>query len=197
MRYWLPACVVLTAAVTYAQSHLPTREMSVVWARGAPQVSFSAKDLVDDHVRRELSSGLQKRIAVSVSAHLRGSNRRLADRSFGCDVTKDLWDDQYMVRIGSRSVRFKTLPEVLDHCLEVRGLFVGGPDRYERDKGREIYLFVRVEFNPISKEQCKELIRPSAGGDPVGPITMSIVRRRICQAERSLEFRSEFEKVPQ
>jgi len=184
-------------AVVYAQSGLPVREMAVVWDRGAPKVSFSAKDLADDHVSRELSSGLRKRIQVNVSAHLQGSNRQLASRSFGCDVTKDLWDDQYLVRIGPRSVRFKALPEVLDHCLEVRGLFVGEPDRYERDEGREIYFFVRAEFNPISKDQCKELIRPSAGGDPVGPITMSIVRRRICRAERSIEFRSDLVKVPQ
>ena len=197
MRYWLPICLVLTAAVVYAQANLPVRDMAVVWSHGVPKVSFSATDLVDDGVRRELSSGLRKRMEVNVSAHRNGSNRRLADRSFGCDVTKDLWDDQYLVRIGPRSIRFKTLPQVLDHCLEVKGLFVGEPDTYEREAGLEIYFFVRAEFNPISKDQCKELIRPSSGGDPVGPITMSIVRRRICQAERSLEFRSDLVRVPQ
>jgi hypothetical protein len=171
--------------------------MKIAWDRGAPKVSFSAKDLADERVRRELSSGLRKRLLMNVSAHLKGSNHKLAHRSFGCDVTRDLWSDGYLVRIGSQSRRFKTLEQVLDHCLVVEGLFVGEPKNYEHDKTREIYFFVRAEFNPISKKQCRELIRPTSGDDPVGPITVNIVRRRICQAEHTVEFRSDFLKVPE
>ena len=197
MRIWLAALILLTSAIAYAQSHLPAREVAVVWDRGAPKVSFSAKDLADERVRRELSGGLRKRLQVNVSAHFKGSDYELAHRSFGCDVTRDLWEDGYLVRIGTQSRRFKTLEQVLDHCLSVKGLFVGEPDRYEKNKGRDIYFFVKAEFNPISKQQCRELIRPTSGDDPVGPITVNIVRRRICQAERKVEFRSEFLQVPQ
>ncbi len=197
MRSVLAALVFLTAAVALAQSHLPAREFGVQWDRGAPRVSFSAKDLADDRVRRELSSGLRKRLRINVSAHYKGSNWRFAQRRFGCDITKDLWEDGYLVRIGARSERFKTLDQVLDRCLSVSGLFVGEPKNYEPNKGKEIYFFVLAEFNPISKKQCSELIRPTSGDDPVGPITVNIVRRRICQAERTVEFRSEFLKVPQ
>lgn len=171
--------------------------MQIVWDRGAPKVSFSAKDLADERVRRELSSGLRKRLRVNVSAHFKGSNYQLASRAFGCDVTRDLWEDGYLVRIGSQSERFKSLEASLDHCLAVEGLFVGEPKSYERNKGKDIYFFVRAEFNPISKKQCRELIRPTSGGDPVGPITVNIVRRRICKAERTVEFRSEFLEVPE
>ncbi|MGB5701387.1 MAG: hypothetical protein WBM48_01100 [Polyangiales bacterium] len=197
MRPWLAALVLLTSAVAYAQSHLPARDMRIVWDRGAPKVSFSAKDLADDRVRRELSGGLRKRLVVEVSTHFKGSNNRLAHRSFSCDVTRDLWEDGYLVRIGTKSMRFKTLEQVLDRCLAVEGLFVGEPKQYAEQGGRQIYFFVRAEFNPISKKQCRELIRPGSGTDPVGPITMSIVRRRICQAERDVEFRSAFLEVPQ
>lgn len=171
--------------------------MAIVWDRGAPKVSFSAKDLADERVRRELSSGLRKRLQMNVSAHFKGSNNKLANRTFGCDVTRDLWEDGYLVRIGTISARFKTLEETLDHCLSVDGLFVGEPKNYESNKSRDIYFFVRAEFNPISKKQCRELIRPTSGGDPVGPITVNIVRRRIYQAERAIEFRSDFLKVPE
>ena len=197
MRIWLSALVLLTCAVAYAQSHLPARDVKIAWERGAPKVSFSAKDLADERVRRELSGGLRKRLQMNVSSHFKGSNYQLAHRSFGCDVTRDLWEDGYLVRIGTRTSRFKTLEQVLDHCLAVQGLFVGEPKNYQSNKGKDIYFFVRAEFNPISKKQCRELIRPTSGSDPVGPITMSIVRRRICQAERVVEFRSEFLKVPQ
>lgn len=197
MRRWLIAAILLASAAAYAQSHHPEQPVTVVWDRGAPKLSFSAKELVDERVRRELSGGLRKRLQVSVSAHYRGSNYQLTRRTFGCDVTKDIWEDGYLVRIGTKSMRFKTLDQVLDRCLKVEGLFVGEPKSYERNKGREIYFFIRAEFNPISKKQCQELIRPSSGSDPVGPITVSIVRRRICQAERDLEFRSEFLEVPE
>ena len=197
MRFAVAALVLLIAAVAYGQSQLPLRDVGVAWSRGAARVSFSAKDLADERVRRELSSGLRKRLVVTVGAHLSGSNWRMGVRQFSCDVTRDLWEDGYLVRIGDRSERAKTLDQVLDRCLVVQGLFVGEPKSYELQKGRDIYFAVRAEFNPISKKQCSELIRPTSGGDPVGPISINIVRRRICRAERTVRFRSAILKVPE
>jgi len=197
VRYWLAALVLLTATVAYAQSQLPVRDVGVTWSRGAPKVSFSAKDLADPRVREELSSGLRKRLVVTVGSYLKGSNWRMAVRQFGCDVTLDLWDDSYLIRIGSQSERLKTLDEALNRCLAVDGLFAGEPKSYERQKGKEMYFAVKAEFNPISKKQCSELIRPTSGDDPIGPITVNIVRRRICRSERTIEFRGEYLRVPE
>ena len=197
MRFAVAALVLLVAAVAYGQSKLPKRDLGVAWSRGAARVSFSARDLADERVRQQLSSGLRKRIEVTVSAHLNGSNWRMGVRQFGCDVTRDLWEDGYLVRIGDQSERLKTLEQVIDRCLVVQGLFVGEPNSYALQKGRDIYFAVKAEFNPISKKQCRELIRPSSGGDPVGPISVNIVRRRICKAERSIAFRSEILRVPE
>ena len=197
MRFGPAALILLIAAVAYGQSQLPLRDLGVTWSRGTARVSFSAKDLADETVRRELSSGLRKRIEVTVRAHLNGSNWTMGVRQFGCDVTRDLWEDGYLVRIGDQSERLKTLKQVLDRCLVVQGLFVGEPKSYELQKGREIYFAVKAEFNPISKKQCTELIRPATGGDPVGPISVNIVRRRVCKAERRIEFRGELLKVPE
>ena len=197
MRYWLAALVLLTATVAYAQSQLPVRDVGVTWSRGAPKVSFSAKDLADQRVREELSSGLRKRLVVTVGSYLKGSNWQMAVRQFGCDVTLDLWDDSYLIRIGSQSERLKTLDEALNRCLAVDGLFAGEPKSYELQKGKEMYFAVKAEFNPISKKQCSELIRPTSGDDPIGPITVNIVRRRICRSERTIEFRSEYLRVPE
>jgi hypothetical protein len=187
----------LTATVVYAQSQLPLRDFGVTWSRGAPKVSFSAKDLADERVRQELSSGLRKRFVVTVGSHLKGSDWRMAVRQFSCDATRDIWEDGYLVRIGNRSERLKTLEQALNRCLAVEGLFAGEPQSYQPQKGKEIYFVVKAEFNPISKKQCSELIRPTSGDDAIGPITVNIVRRRICQAERTIEFRSEYLKVPQ
>ena len=197
MRYGLAALVLLTATVVYAQSQLPLRDFGVTWSRGAPKVSFSAKDLADERVRQELSSGLRKRLVVTVGSHLKGSDWRMAVRQFSCDATRDIWEDGYLVRIGTQSERLKTLEQVLNRCLAVEGLFAGEPQSYQPQKGKEIYFVVKAEFNPISKKQCSELIRPTSGDDAIGPITINIVRRRICQAERTIEFRSEYLKVPE
>jgi hypothetical protein len=195
VRTRLAVLLLLAATVAYAQ--MPLRDFGVIWSRGAPRVSFSARDLADERVRHELSSGLRKRLVVTVGSHLKGSDWRMTVRQFGCDVTLDLWGDDYLVRIGNRSERLKTLDDVLDRCLVVEGLFAGEPKSYEAQKGREMYFVVKAEFNPISKKQCSELIRPSTGSDPVGPITINIVRRRICRSERTIEFRSAYFKVPE
>lgn len=198
MRVRFAAVAFLVASLALvAAAQLEPRDVGVVWARGTPKVSFSAKDLADDRVRQELASGLRKRIVVTVGSHLKSSNWRMAVRQFGCDVTRDLWEDGYLVRIGPQSERLKTLDQVLDRCLKVDGLFVGEPKSYEPLKGREMYFAVKAEFNPISKDQCRELIRPSSSDEPVGPITVNIVRRRICKAERTVLFRSEVLKVPE
>jgi hypothetical protein len=197
VKHGLVTLVLLLATVAYAQSGLPLRDFGMSWSRGAPKVSFSAKDLADERVRKELSSGLRKRLVVTVGSHLKSSNRRMAVRQFACDVTRDLWEDGYLVRLGNRSERLKTLEQALDRCLVVEGLFAGEPKSYELQRGREMYFAVKAEFNPISKKQCSELIRPTTGSDPIGPITINIVRRRICQAERTIEFRSEYLKVPE
>ncbi len=197
MKYWLAACVWLIASSASAQSNLPLRDVQVRWARGAPKVSFSAKDLADERVRNELQSALRKRLVVTVTAHPSGSGRTIVRRQFGCDVTHDLWEDGYLVRIANQTERLPSLEKALDRCLVVRGLFVGEPQRYESYKGKEIYFSVEAEFNPISEKQCRELIRPTGNDDAVGPITVSIVRRRICQAEKTVRFRAKNIRVPE
>lgn len=185
------------AASASAQGNLPLRDVQVVWSRGAPRVSFSAKDLANERVRKELQSALRKRLVVTVAAHIGGSARTIVQRQFGCDVTHDLWEDGYLVRIANQTERLPSLEKALDRCLVVQGLFVGEPNRYESYKGKEIFFSVKAEFNPISERQCRELIRPSGNSDPIGPITISIVRRRICRAERTVLFRGKNVQVPQ
>jgi len=196
VKYWLAAWLWLIGASASAQRDLPLRDVQVQWLRGAPKVSFSAKDLADERVRKELQSALRKRLVVTVTAHPRGSGRTIVRRQFGCDVTHDLWEDGYLVRIASQTERLSSLEKALDRCLVVQGLFVGEPRRYESYKGKEIFFSIEAEFNPISEKQCRELIRPTGSDDPIGPITVSIVRRRICQAERTVRFRGKDARVP-
>lgn len=195
MKYWLSALLWLVSATGSAQENVPLRDVRVEWFRGTPRVSFSAKDLANEEVRSELKSALRKRLVVTVTAQSGG--RTIVRREFACDVTRDLWDDGYLVRIANRTERLPNLDQALNRCLVVRGLFVGDDaKRYEPYRGKEIFFLVSAEFNPISDKQCRELIRPTGSDEPIGPITVTIVRRRICQAERTITFRSKSVKVP-
>ncbi|MEM8609164.1 MAG: hypothetical protein AAGF92_18830 [Myxococcota bacterium] len=197
MRILVPILVWLLTASAGAQGKVDQRDIRVSWARGTPSVSFSAKHLADEKVRKELQSALRKRIVVTVTARSSQSNRTIVQRQFGCDVTRDLWEDGYLVRIANRTERFPSLERAINRCLVVRGLFVGDdPSRYEPFRGNEVFFTVMAEFNPISEKQCRELIRPTGSDDAVGPITVSIVRRRICEAERRIEFRGTDVEVP-
>lgn len=196
MKHALTILLCLVASVALAQSSWPPRPVEVAWRTGAPRVSFSAKDLADARVRAELSSGLRKRLVVTTEAFLDGSNEKIARRQFACSVTSDLWDEGYVVRIGTLTEQLATLDEVLDRCLAVRGLIVGESRSWDARRGRDAYFAVRAEFNPISPRQCSELIKSSSSDDTTAPITISLVRRRICKAERVLEFRSPVFQVP-
>lgn len=200
MTRWLRWAAVSTLAVTslaLAQRGLNERRAGVGWENGAPHVSVSARDLVDARVSRELQSGIQKRIVVTVQAYRTGSPRPIASRSFTCRVTYDLWQRAFVTRIGSRTELHEDLDAVVHRCLDVQRLRVGTAVDYEDLADRQVYVAVRAEFNPISRTRCRELLRSSAsGGDPIGPIVVNIVRRDICQADRAIEFRSQAFPVP-
>lgn len=176
---------------TAAFAQLRTRSVGVRWENGAPLVSVGLRDLVSQRVRRELQSGLRKRIVVTAQAYRVGNSRALATRTFSCSVTYDLWQESYVVRIGSRSEIFQELGQVVDRCLSIRGLPVGDAEQFANVHGRDIFFAVRAEFDPIDPVRCREMLRSTGGGgDPIGPIVVNIVRRDICQADRVVEFRS-------
>lgn len=181
----------LALLTTAAFAQLRTRRVGVRWEGGVPHVSVGLRDLISRKVRRELQSGLRKRIVVTAQAYRVGNSRALATRSFSCSVTYDLWAQSYVVRIGSRSETFQELRQVVDRCLAIRGLPVGRPEQYANVHGRDIFFAVRAEFDPIHPQRCREMLRSSGGGgDPIGPIVVNIVRRDICQADSVVEFQS-------
>ena len=192
------ACVVLLCAIAHpvaAQGKPPIRKIGVQWADGSPRLSFSAKDLANEDVRKELGSGLRKRIVVTAQAYVDGSKALIASRKFSCAVTYDLWESAYVVKVGNRYELAADLDKVLARCLVVKGLIVGTGQDFERHQKRQLFFAVRAEFNPITKSQCRALVRTGSGDDPIGPLVVNIVRRRICAAERAVEFRSQLVPV--
>lgn len=194
--FWLTLLGLVVASVALAQ--LSDRRLGVHWAGGVPRLSFSAADLVDwPDVRRALSSGVAKRMALTAQVYRVGARHPFASRSFDCRITYDLWQEAYEVELGSRRQVFAELDDAVDRCLVVRGLAVGAPDDYGSLGGERIYFAVRAEFNPISRRRCRHALRGSGGSsDPIGALVVNIVRRDVCRADRAIEFRSQPVVVP-
>jgi hypothetical protein len=180
----------LLAAGAAAQS-LATRRVGVRWRQGVPHVSVSVSDLVDANARRALASGLQKHLIMTVQAYEVGASQPFATTRVQCAATYDLWEESYIVRIGRRSERHPSVNAVIERCLVARELAVGRPSDWASPRQRPVYFAVRAEFNPISASRCTALLRPSSSDGPIGPIVVNIVRREICAAERSVDFRSQ------
>ncbi|MCA9531073.1 MAG: hypothetical protein KC543_13135 [Myxococcales bacterium] len=184
-------------ATLSAQSALPLRGLGVRWVGGVPQLSFSAREMADRSLRSGLDSGLRKRIVVTVQAYREGLRSPLATRVLECSIIYDLWGERYIVAAGRKKESLASFDEVVDRCLVARDVPVGSLSDYAGLSGDSVYFAVRVELNPIAEDRCRQLLRSgSTGVDPIGPLVINIVRRQICGAERSVEFRSPSTTVP-
>lgn len=192
----LAFATLLCAATAYAQARLPERTVALAFRGGALVVGFSARDLVDDAVRRTLGSGLQKSFVVTIQTYGRGNTTPLASRQLSCRVTYDLWEEAYVVRRGRRSDLVRTVDDAVRHCLVVQGAEVASSETLANLHGREVFVAVRAEFNPVSASACARSLRRPGGDDPLGPFVVNIVRDEICQAERAIVFRSGYTRVP-
>lgn len=196
-RGFLLAFVAL-AITASAFAQRSTRRLGVNWQDGVPRVSFSARDLIDSRVRRDLASGVRKRLVLTVQAFREGGGAPIATREVVCSVHWDVWQERYFVARGRAAERpVPSLAGVLRRCLVVHQLPVGRPEHYARHQGRRVYFAVRAEFNPISRRDCRSLLRSSGGAtNPSGTLTINIVRRQICQADRAIEFQSPAAVMP-
>lgn len=184
------------ASVALAQARLPERPVRFDFVAGALLTSFSARSLADDGVRRSLTSGLSKQFVMTVQAYPRGSTNPIASRQLVCRVVYDLWEESYVVRRGRRTEVVRTVDEALARCLEAQRVAIVDAAALGPFHGREVFLAVRAEFNPISSGACARSLGRPGGDDPLGPVVVNIVRREICQAERAIEFRSAYVRVP-
>ncbi len=190
------ASLVIAVSTASAQAPLPERRIGVRFEGASPRVTFHTRDLVDEGVRRALASGLTKTITVTVQAYNTRRPEPIATRELTCRITYDLWEEAYVVRRGRRAETVGRLDEAIDRCVVVTDLLVTTPEQIAPHRGQTIYFAVRAEFDPISRARCPRLLRNPAGDDPLGPVVVNIVRRQICQAQRSVEFRTPVVTVP-
>ncbi len=191
-----------------AQQSVSSRRMGVRWNGRVPELTFSARDLVNADVRRKIDSGLPQTIVMRTYAYRERGRRPIAVSARSCRVVYDLWEEVYRVQVQTeardRSVTASSIDEVLRRCLVSRRVAVGGEEDWAR-RGRErVYFAVLVELNPLSPDTVQRirrwLARPAGGrveGDAFfGSFVSLFVNRRIGDAERTVRFRSQAVEVP-
>lgn len=196
-RFAIVALLVATAASAFAQHRWSQRRLGVHWENGAPNVSFSVRDLMTQQVETQLATGVAQRMNVTIQAFRTGTNRPIVERQVRCTVTLDLWARNYEVRRGRRTWRERDLDAVVERCLVLRGVRVGNAREFRRHRGLPIIFAVRAEINPIEPRRCRELLRQSNQDiDFGGSVVISLYRREICAAELFKQFRSQDVVVP-
>lgn len=190
----MASLLMLTTA--WAQGVLSERRIGVRFEGSVPRVTFHVRDLADDGVRRALASGLTKTITITVQTYAARTSDPLASRELTCRITYDLWEEAYVVRRGRRAETVSGLDAAIDRCVVATDLPVATAEQVARHRGQGIFFAVRAEFDPIARSRCPRLLRSPAGDDPLGPVVVNIVRRQICQAQRSVEFRTPVVTLP-
>ena len=191
-----------------AQAQVAHRTIGVRWDHGAPQLSFSARDVVNSDVRRKLESGLPQTIVTRVYAYPEAGGEPIAVALQSCRVVYDLWEEVYRVQVqtasSDRSESASSVEGVVRRCLTATNVPVGAAAQYVARRATRVYFAALVEINPMSPDTVQRirrwLARPGGGrleGDAFfGSFVSLFVNRRIGAAERTLSFRSQPVPVP-
>ncbi len=204
-RLPLVACIValLLASAAFADDLIKPRTMGVWWQGGVPQLSYSARDLINVAAQKKLDSGLPQRIVVQHFVYpLRGTNA-LAAGGHSCRIVYDLWQTAYRIEVevfgrAPKNEVVSTRAEVLERCLVMRGFTLGQASNYREHKS--VYVASLIELNPLSSATIARirrwLSRPR-GDDSLqsrsffGSFVSLFVNDRIGSAERVLRLRSQ------
>jgi hypothetical protein len=186
----------------------PTRPAVYAWddkiRPGASwlRARFDYKDAFDADMTKKLSSGFRNFIVMRAYVFQDGVKEPVALAVHSCQVTYDLWDDIYRVKVNDTAAAERRLPKVnvegvLRECAEARDLPI--VDRALLKKGVPHFIGVLVEVNPISpalEQQIVQWVQRPAGstgisaGDALFSQAVGIFVRQLGTADRTLSFRT-------
>ncbi len=186
----------------------PTRPAVYTWddkvRPGASwlRARFDYKDAFDADLTKKLSSGFRNFIVMRAYVFQDGVKEPVALAVHSCQVTYDLWDDIYRVKVNDTTAAERRLPKVnvegvLRECAEARDLPI--VDRALLKRGVPHFIGVLVEVNPISPDLEQQIVqwvqRPAgstgiSAGDALFSQAVGIFVRQLGMADRTLSFRT-------
>jgi hypothetical protein len=181
---------------------LPQRQANFAWDKTLLRASFSYRDAIDRTLAEKLSNGLTQTIVMRAYVIEEGKTEPVALAVRTCNVTYDLWEEVYRIKISSTGADRNTAainPEgVLRQCAEARDLPI--VDKALLRAGKPHFLGVIVEVNPISPQMLEQIrrwvARPTgstgiAPGDALFGSFVGIFVRQIGTSDRTLRFRTQ------
>lgn len=198
----------LSLISTVSAQSVQRRTLGVNFRDGVPALSFSARDLITNDIRQKLTRGTRQLMVMRVYAYLQSRERPIAITQTSCEVTYDVWEEEFRVQkadaANETTVRVATLEQVIDRCLVVHDLRVGQPADWRAFQGRQVSFAAILEFNPMSRATVRRvrqwLSHPGGGrleGEAFfGSFVSIFINRNIGDAERTLRFESQTVLVP-
>jgi hypothetical protein len=182
---------------------LPGVAATYVWSGMTLRASFKYREIVDNDLANNLTSGLPTTFAMLAWVVRESDQQPVALAARQCRVVYDLWDDVYRLKISERNHPDQdraayNLDGVLRVCAEARDLDVV-TNRASLQPGAGYFLAVEVDVNPISQEMLEQMrrwvSRPSGSTD-IGPgdslfnSFAGLFVRQIGTADKTLRFRT-------
>jgi hypothetical protein len=191
-----------------AQGNLPIRPVEVHVEADTLRLSFAVDDFVDTQVKEKLESGVRQTLVTRVVAYAEGETRARAATAVSCRVVYDLWEGSYRVQRKLEGMeelrRPKDIAAVVRLCLGATQLPVGSGADLAKLRGKEIFIEVSVDFNPVSPEIVRRIQRWLAkpGGSDLegnaffGSFVSILVGRNLGEPDKHFAFRSAAVRVP-
>lgn len=203
----LIAAIALLAAPASAADFRP-RRMGIVWTPRHATVTFGFRDLFTRGVRtKAVESGLPTTIVATLAAHHAQDEERIVGVTVRtCEITWDLWDEVFVVKLEDRGVpatrRVVTFTEVEGLCARLRGVPVARRAAFR--PGRDYRISARLDVNPLSQESVRRIKRwlndpdPGSGAESgiFGSVSSLFANPQVARAERTLRLRSQAFRLP-
>lgn len=165
-------------------------------------VTGNIAKLFDQAAYEQLSSGFPSTIQIGSAVYPRGGTSAIAASVELRTIVYDLWDEQYVIRIesktGKRTRKVKYRAEALKILTALEDLPIAAlSDVPYQDV---FYLTLTVQLNPVSKETLAEVRRwlsqgtgggLDRGGVFFGSFISVFVNPKIADADRVLRIRSQ------
>jgi hypothetical protein len=191
------------AGAASADPPVQPRRMGITQSGEVAQLSYSARDLINQAALKKLDSGLPQRMVVQHFVYTRARAEPVAISGHSCRVVYDLWQAVDRVEyeaFGAAPVAYayKSRSEVLERCLVMRAVPIAlGVELHGIAR---IYVASLIELNPLSSTTVARIRRWLARprGDYniesksfFGSFVSLFVNDRIGAAERVLRLRSQ------
>jgi hypothetical protein len=161
-------------------------------------VTTSISKLFDSAAYEALDTGFSSTVEIQLWVFPQNSNEPIAYARLVRSVVYDLWDEDYTLRIGDRTLKVKQKSEALKLLYSLDDVPVAKLSDMPYDG---IYsLAVRADLNPVSKETLAEVRRwlsqGTGGGIDhsgafFGSFVSVFVNPKIPEADRVLRLRSQ------